>query len=62
VNTPVTPATQGPVIGDYQGVRDAVLAGEQEMFTRNVPPAKALADAAKAADAAIASYNQRVGG
>ncbi len=62
VDTPVTPATQGPVIGDYQGVRDAVLAGMQEMFTRNVPPAQALAGAAEAADAAMTAYNQRVGG
>lgn len=62
VETPVTPATQGPVIGDYQGVRDAVLAGMQEMFTQDVPPARALANAAKAADAAMAAYNQRVGG
>ena len=33
-------ATQGPVIGAYQAVRDAVLAGEQEMFTQGKAPGR----------------------
>jgi len=55
-------ATAGPVIGDYQGVRDAVLDAEQAMLTQGVSPDQALARAAKDADAKIADYNSRVGG
>lgn len=55
-------ATQGPVIGAYQGVRDAVLVGEQEMFTQNKAPAEALRDAARQSDTAMQEYNSRVGG
>ena len=47
-------ATEGPVIGAYQGVRDAVLAGEQEMFTQGKAPAAALKSAASQADSADA--------
>ena len=54
-------ATAGPVIGDYQGVRDAVLAGLQSMISEHVPPADALAAAKKKADDAIASFNARIG-
>jgi sn-glycerol 3-phosphate transport system substrate-binding protein len=55
-------ATQGPVIGDYQAVRDAVLAGEQEMFTQGKAPPAALKSAAAAADRAMQEYNARVAG
>jgi sn-glycerol 3-phosphate transport system substrate-binding protein len=55
-------ATAGPVIGPYQEVRDAVLAGEQKMFTDGTPAKQALAAAAKDADQAISSYNTRIGG
>ena len=55
-------ATQGPVIGAYQAVRDAVLAGEQEMFTQGKAPAAALKGAATASDAAMNDYNSRVTG
>jgi sn-glycerol 3-phosphate transport system substrate-binding protein len=55
-------ATQGPVIGAYQAVRDAVLAGEQEMFTQGKAPADALKGAATAADTAMQDYNSRVTG
>jgi sn-glycerol 3-phosphate transport system substrate-binding protein len=55
-------ATAGPVIGDYQGVRDSVLDAEQAMFSEGVSPQAALTRAAKAADAKIADYNSRVGG
>jgi sn-glycerol 3-phosphate transport system substrate-binding protein len=55
-------ATQGPVIGAYYDVRDAVLAGEQEMFTQGKSPKAAIKIAATKADAAMQEYNSRVGG
>jgi sn-glycerol 3-phosphate transport system substrate-binding protein len=55
-------ATQGPVIGAYQGVRDAVKAGEQRMFTQGAAPAAALRRAAEEANTAMQDYNTRVGG
>jgi sn-glycerol 3-phosphate transport system substrate-binding protein len=55
-------ATQGPVIGAYQGVRDAVLAGEQEMFTQGKSPSAALKRAASQADTQMQEYNSRVTG
>jgi sn-glycerol 3-phosphate transport system substrate-binding protein len=55
-------ATQGPVIGAYYDVRDAVLAGEQQMFTQGKSPKAAIKSAAKAANAAMKDYNARVGG
>ncbi len=55
-------ATQGPVIGAYQAVRDAVLAGEQEMFTQGKSPAAALQSAADLSDRAMQEYNSRVVG
>jgi sn-glycerol 3-phosphate transport system substrate-binding protein len=55
-------ATQGPVIGAYQSVRDAVLAGEQQMFTQGTSPADALRSAASQADSAMQEYNSRVAG
>jgi sn-glycerol 3-phosphate transport system substrate-binding protein len=55
-------ATAGPVIGDYQGVRDRVVDAESSMFTQGVKAKAALKAVAKAADAAIAAYNARVGG
>ena len=53
-------ATAGPVIGDYQGVRDVVLAAEQSMFTSGLTPAAALAKAQADATAKIQDYNSRV--
>jgi sn-glycerol 3-phosphate transport system substrate-binding protein len=55
-------ATQGPVIGAYYDVRDAVLAGEQEMFTQGKSPKAAITLAATQANAAMEEYNSRVGG
>jgi sn-glycerol 3-phosphate transport system substrate-binding protein len=55
-------ATQGPVIGAYQAVRDAVLAGEQQMFTQGTSPAAALRSAANRANGAMQEYNSRVAG
>ena len=58
---PVNSATAGPVIGDYAGVRAAVLAGLQAMLTEGRSPADALASARDAANAAITEYNKRIG-
>jgi sn-glycerol 3-phosphate transport system substrate-binding protein len=54
-------ATAGPVIGDYQGVRDVVLESEQQMFG-GMSPKAALKQAKQDADAKIEEYNSRVGG
>jgi sn-glycerol 3-phosphate transport system substrate-binding protein len=56
-----TVATQGPAIGDFQGVRDAVVDAENSMFSQGRPPDQALAGAAKNANGAIQAYNARVG-
>ncbi len=53
--------TAGSVIGDYQGVRDAVREGFVRMLAEGVPPKKALRDAARAATEAIQEYNERIG-
>ncbi|GAC1313078.1 MAG: ABC transporter substrate-binding protein [Acidimicrobiales bacterium] len=53
-------ATAGPVIGDYQGVRDALLAAEQAMFTQGLAPGAALTKAQSDATAKIQDYNARV--
>ncbi|MCZ7526431.1 MAG: ABC transporter substrate-binding protein [Acidimicrobiia bacterium] len=58
---PVDEATVGAVIGDYQGVRDAVRDGLTAMLTQGVTPAAALAQAQEDADAAIEEYNRRLG-
>ena len=54
-------ASAGPVIGDYQGVRDAVLEAEQGMFTQGTKPSTALNQARSKADQAISEYNSRIG-
>lgn len=53
-------ATAGPVIGDYQGVRDVVLDAEQQMFG-GMSPSAALKQAKQDANAKIEEYNSRVG-
>lgn len=55
-------ATAGPMVGDMVGVRDAVEEALTAMFVDDLPPGEAVARAAEAANEAIASYNQRVGG
>jgi len=54
-------ATAGPVIGDYQGVRDVVLDSEQQMFN-GMSPSAALKQAKQDANAKIEEYNSRVSG
>jgi sn-glycerol 3-phosphate transport system substrate-binding protein len=55
-------ATQGPVIGAYQDVRDAVLDGQNEMFTEGRSPRAALRGAARESNDAMQEYNERVAG
>jgi sn-glycerol 3-phosphate transport system substrate-binding protein len=54
-------STAGSLIGDYQGVRDAVRDGMLSMLTAGLSPAQALAKAQGEADDAIGAYNERVG-
>lgn len=54
-------ATAGPVIGDYQGVRDALLLQEQQMFSNGKKPAATLKDAQKDTTKVIQEYNTRLG-
>lgn len=55
-------ATSGSVIGDYHGVRDAVVNGIMAMLSTGMAPSAALQQAQRQADDAIRSYNERVGG
>jgi ABC-type glycerol-3-phosphate transport system substrate-binding protein len=59
---PLNPTTSGAVIGDYQGVRDAVRDGLDRMLTQGQNPKAALAQTARAATDAMQEYNARVGG
>ncbi len=54
-------ATAGSLIGDYQGVRDAVKDGMLSMLTGGSSPAAGLQKAQREADAAIKAYNARIG-
>lgn len=58
---PGGPAARGSVIGDYQGVRDAVRDALTAMLTQGMPVDTALHQAQVKADAAIKAYNERVG-
>lgn len=59
---PGAPSADGAVIGDYEGVREAVRDGIVEMLGGGRSPAEALRRAQVRADAAIRGYNERVGG
>jgi len=54
-------ASAGAVIGPYPAVRTDVLDAEETMYLQGVSPAAALQTAAKAVNASIADYNQRLG-
>jgi sn-glycerol 3-phosphate transport system substrate-binding protein len=56
-----TVAATGPVIGDFTGVRDAVIDSMEQMVTNHVDPKDALDAAKKKSDDAIADYNSRAG-
>jgi sn-glycerol 3-phosphate transport system substrate-binding protein len=55
-------ATAGPMVGDMKTVRKGVEDALTAMFNDGLAPDEALARAAKDANEAIASYNDRVGG
>ena len=59
---PTTLATTGPVIGDFLGVRAAVVDGITSMLSGDATPSAALAATQHKADEVIAAYNARVGG
>jgi sn-glycerol 3-phosphate transport system substrate-binding protein len=61
VSGPTNVATVGSLIGDYQGVRDAVRDGLLSMLTGGLTPKAALEKAQREADAAIKAYNDRLG-
>ena len=55
------PPTEGSLIGDYQGVRDAIKDGMLAMLTQGLTPQAGLDKAQSEATAAIQAYNARVG-
>jgi sn-glycerol 3-phosphate transport system substrate-binding protein len=59
---PGGPAANGSVIGNYQGVRDAVRDALTAMLAQGKSVDDALADAQRNADAAIQEYNSRISG
>jgi sn-glycerol 3-phosphate transport system substrate-binding protein len=61
VSGPTNVATIGSLIGDYQGVRDAIKDGMLSMLTGSASVEKGLHEAQTKADAAISAYNQRIG-
>jgi len=61
VTGPTTLATSGAVIGPYETVRKDILQAEESMYSSGVAPATALRTAQSQVNAAITSYNQRVG-
>jgi sn-glycerol 3-phosphate transport system substrate-binding protein len=58
---PNTIATSGSVIGPNIEVRQGVRDAENRMFLEGAAPKTALAEATKAATAAIVDYNARIG-
>jgi len=51
----------GPLIGDYQGVRNAVADGLEQMVANGMSPTAAASFAENEANAAIQNYNSRIG-
>jgi sn-glycerol 3-phosphate transport system substrate-binding protein len=54
-------ANIGSLIGDYQGVRNAVADGLEQMVANKMSPKKAAAFAENEANTAIENYNSRIG-
>jgi sn-glycerol 3-phosphate transport system substrate-binding protein len=50
----------GPVVGDYAGLRDAIVEGLERMILQGVSPDAALAETRQQADRAIEAYNRSV--
>jgi sn-glycerol 3-phosphate transport system substrate-binding protein len=59
---PGGPAADGSIIGDYQGVRDAVTDGIVSMLAGRRSVEQALKDTETLATSRIRAYNERVGG
>jgi sn-glycerol 3-phosphate transport system substrate-binding protein len=59
-NSPVTPATLGPMLGPLKEVREAVLKQLQETIVNGKDPMQAVNDAAEEANREIEEYNRRV--
>jgi len=57
----ISPANVGSLIGDYQGVRNAVTDGMVQMLSNGRTPQAAAALAESEANASIGSYNARIG-
>ncbi len=57
----VTDANTGSLIGDYQGVRDAVKDGLDAMISQHMPVDQAIALAQREATEKITTYNARIG-
>ncbi len=57
----INPANVGSLIGDYQGVRNAVTDGLVQMLSNGRTPQAAAVLAENEANAAISSYNARIG-
>ncbi len=58
---PEDAASAGTLLGNYQGLRDAVKNGLISMLTGGLTPAAALRQAENEANDAISSYNDRIG-
>lgn len=54
-------ATAGPVIGDYDGVRDAVKQGFELLVSGSQKSKAALKTAKREADSVVQEYNERIG-
>jgi sn-glycerol 3-phosphate transport system substrate-binding protein len=52
----------GPAMGPYREFRDAIRTSLERLVLKGLTPAAALAEAQKAADEALTSYNDRVAG
>lgn len=50
----------GPVVGDYAGMRDAIVQGLERMLLQDIAPEVVTAEVAEAAEAAIEAYNTSV--
>jgi sn-glycerol 3-phosphate transport system substrate-binding protein len=60
LNTPVTPAALGALLGPARQVREAISSSVEAMLSGSKDPAQALEDAAAEANRIIEEYNQRV--
>jgi hypothetical protein len=50
----------GPVVGDYAGVRDAIVEALERMILQGTSPDVVLAEGKQQADAVITAYNRSV--